>query len=61
MGSEVWLLVVFRDLMRRDTAVLGYNSALNSEPDLYPRISELDDLIYAFVNLAIIVTEREVA
>jgi hypothetical protein len=47
--------------MNRDTMVLGYNSAFSSEQDPHPRIPELDDLVYAYINLALIVTDNEVA
>jgi hypothetical protein len=43
----------------RDTLVVSYNLA--SEKDLHPVIPELEDVVYAFINLALIVTEAEVA
>jgi len=45
----------------RDTLLRGFNSGFTDEKDLHPRIPEIDDVLYSYINLALIFTETEVA
>lgn len=61
MGPSVLIFSFEYFLISSDATVLAYNSALNEEKDSYPIVPEIEELVYAFISLALIVTEAEVA